>query len=329
MHEPVTRCSSGRGQTGSDPSISALVVTWHSRDDIDTCLHALSPQVDEVIVVDNHSSDGTAEWVRRHFPAAVVIANVENLGFAAAVNEGARVARGDYLLLLNPDTRVLAGAIRALADALAGDLSVAAAGGHLVDEAGRTQRGFTVRRFPSVSSLAADLLLLEELWPTNPWTRRYRALDLDYAQAQDVEQPAAACLMVRRTVFETLGGFDERFTPAWFEDVDFCRRLAAAGHRVRFVPDARVEHRGGSSLSHLPRRDFLDLWYRNMRHYVAKHHGRAAELVLRAAIAAGMMLRMFVSVGRGDMSGAQVFGRVLRSTFRAQRPHDTVGRIAL
>lgn len=294
--------------------VSALVVTWHSRLDISACLESVLTQVDEVVVVDNHSLDGTDAWIRDHFPSVLVIANSTNAGFAAAVNQAARASQGPLLLLLNPDTRLDAGAVAALATALEQEPSLGAVGGHLLDPHGHTQKGFTVRRFPTLGSIVADLLLLEEVWPGNPWTRHYRALDLDYGRAQDVEQPAAACLLVRRSVFERLGGFDEGFSPAWFEDVDFCRRLAHAGWRVGFVPDARVRHRGGSSLEHLPRPAFLEIWYRNMRRYVRRHHGRAAELALRGLIVAGMMLRVVVSAGRGDLGGARMFGRVLWST---------------
>ncbi len=296
------------------PTVSALIVAWHNRSDLDDCVSSALTQADTVVLVDNASADGTVEFVRARFPTVTLVANSVNLGFAAAVNQAARVATGDLLLLLNPDTRLLAGALAALTAALERDAGLAAVGGHLVDATESTQVGFTVRRFPTVGSLAADLLLLDEIWPSNPWTRRYRALDLDYTRAQDVDQPAAACLLVRRPVFEALGGLDPGFGPAWFEDVDFCRRLADAGWRLGFVPDARVVHRGGSSLGSLSRTAFLELWYRNMRRYVRRHHGGLAEMSLRGLIVAGMMLRMFASLGRGNLSGARVFGRVIRST---------------
>jgi GT2 family glycosyltransferase len=295
------------------PTVSVLVVAWHSRSDIFDCLSSAITQADNVVLVDNASADGTVEFVRARFPTVTTVGNASNVGFAAAVNQAARLATGDFLLLLNPDTQLRSGALAALTAALERDAGLAAVGGHLVDASDTTQVGFTVRRFPTIGSLAADLLLLDEIWPTNPWTRRYRALDLDYAHAQDVEQPAAACLLVRRSVFEALGGLDTGFGPAWFEDVDFCRRLTAAGWRIGFVPDARVVHRGGSSLGSLSRAAFLELWYRNMRRYVRRHHGRIAEMSLRGLIVAGMMLRVFASLCRGNLSGAKVFGRVIRS----------------
>lgn len=295
-------------------TVCVLVVSWHSRPDIDDCVSSAVAQADHVVLIDNASADGTVEFVRARYPTVTLVSNSVNLGFAAAVNQAASLAIGDLLLLLNPDARLRAGAVAALAAALERDSGLAAVGGHLLDARETTQVGFTVRRFPTIGSLAADLLLLEEIWPSNPWTRRYRAVDLDYTRAQDVEQPAAACLMVRRPIFEAMGGFDTGYGPAWFEDVDFCRRLADAGWRIGFVPDARVVHRGGSSLGSLSRTAFLELWYRNMRRYVRRHHGPLAEMSLRGLIVAGMMLRVVASLGRGNLSGAKVFGRVIRST---------------
>src|SRR6185437_7858278 len=154
--------------------------------------------------------------------------NTENQGFAAAVNQGVRAVDAEYLLLLNPDAKLLTG-IDALVDA---SRQFGLAAGKLVDAVGNPQRGFNLRRFPTTASLFFELAGLNRLWPSNPVNREYRCLDRDPDQGGPVEQPAGAFLMFRRDVWQRLNGFDEQFHPVWFEDVDFCRRAVDAGFQI-------------------------------------------------------------------------------------------------
>ena len=185
-----------------------------------------------------------------------------------------------------------------------------------MDEDGHPQAGFAVRRFPTVMTWACDLLLIDNLWPGNPARRSYVAADvpLDGATPIDVEQPAGACLMLSHAAMERVGGLDAGFHPAWFEDVDLCRRLRAAGFRVLYEPRARVPHAGGSSVPSLGRVRFERAWYRNMRRYAKKHHGATANLTLRGLICAGMLLRLAVSLARRDRTASQAWLAVLRDT---------------
>ncbi|MBI4875709.1 MAG: glycosyltransferase family 2 protein, partial [Acidobacteria bacterium] len=208
---------------------------------LESCLRA-SPA--EVLVIDNASADATLEEVRR-VPGVRCIANSANLGFAGAANQAVRATRAPLVLLLNPDAELL-GSLEALERACE-QPGIGAAAGLLAGEDGEPQRGFAVRRLPTATALVFECLGLNRLWPSNPVNRRYRCLDLDLALEQDVEQPPGAFLMFRREAWERLGGLDEGFYPVWFEDADFCRRLAGAGFRVRFVPSVRARHRGGHS----------------------------------------------------------------------------------
>ena len=276
------------------PGVSVLIVNWNGGALLSRCVTAACATGAEVVVVDNASTDGSANAAAAAAPAARLLREPQNRGFAGGVNLAARHASHEWLLLLNPDTRIDAAAVIALRGALEARPGAAAAGACLVDDSGVPQRGFAVRRFPTLASLATDLLLVDDLWPGNPARRRYLADDvpLDGVTPIEVDQPAAACLMVRREVFEALGGLDERFHPAWFEDVDFCRRVRAAGHRILFVPSARVAHAGGVSLRSLDASAFAVAWYRNMRRYVARHHGRVAAALVTILIALGMGLRV-------------------------------------
>src|SRR5262249_33018080 len=208
---------------------SAIVVAYNSAGSIEHCLAALKAQPEwERIVVDNASTDNSAERSRAVDPGAEVVANERNRGFAAAANQGAAMASGDILLFLNPDAISQPGALSEIAEALKSP-GAGAAGGVLLDADGQPDRGFSVRRFPTTLAMAAEILLLNRLWPGNPVNRCYRCLDLDYNKAQDVDQSAGACLAVRRDAWQSVGGFNEAFFPVWFEDVDLCLRLRQRG----------------------------------------------------------------------------------------------------
>jgi GT2 family glycosyltransferase len=269
-----------------------------------------------VVIVDNNSTDDTIQQVRTFGREAGVLTNTHNAGFAAAVNQGAKVAEGDFLVILNPDAIATAGALDKLAKAFESD-NVGAAGGLLVDDAGRPQKGFTVRRFPTVGSTLAEVVLLNRAWPANPWNVRYRCLDLDYGEAQEVDQPAGACLAVRREAWESLNGFDEAFFPVWFEDVDFCRRLRDQGWKIVYCPDAIFSHAGGHSVNRLAFRDRQSVWYKNLLRYFSKHHSRSEVLLLRAGILVGLLFRALLSSvgfrpsGTSRIEAVEAYGHVI------------------
>jgi GT2 family glycosyltransferase len=273
------------------PTVSVLIVSWQSGPLLLRCLRSLTDEGLDIVVCDNASTDGSPDLVAREHPHVRLLRQPRNLGFAGGVNAARAAAAAPRLLLLNPDTVAAPGAIARLAAVLDAHPAVAAVAGRLVGEDGRPQRDFNLRRLPTLASLAVDLLLLDHLWPGNPVSNRYYARDLDPDAPAEVEQPAAACLMVRAEVFDRLGGLDESFVPAWWEDVDFCRRLRDAGHRIRYEPSARFAHTGGASLAHLGRPAFTRAYERNLCRYVDKHHGRAAAVAVRTLVSARRLLR--------------------------------------
>lgn len=294
----------------ADPSISILIVNWNSGDLLARCLSTLDPHAHDIIVIDNASADGSGGRARERFPTVRVLLHPTNAGFAGGVNLGAGLARGDYLLLLNPDTEASPGAVERLGEFLKTHEQYGAAGGHLVGRDGRWQRGFNVRGFPTVASLAADLLLVDTLWPGNPATRRHLASHLDEQTAADVDQPAGACLMIRAHAFRALGGMDERFHPAWFEDVDLCRRLRHAGWSIAYVPDATFVHSGGTALETLGLGGFSRVWYQNMYRYMRKHHGSVNALAIRSLVIVGMLIRVVGASLSAKLDAARAYLRV-------------------
>jgi len=275
--------------------IGIVVVAYNSEREIGRCLDSLPPGV-ETVVVDNASRDGTRRQVASR-PSVRLIANPWNRGFAAGANQGIGALDCDLVLLLNPDVEL----VSAL-DGLASQFDVAdvaAAGGKLLGADGRAQAGFMVRRLPTPRTLVFESLGLNRLWPSNPVNRRYRCLDLDPDVEATVEQPAGAFLMIRRNVWRQLGGFDESFFPVWFEDVDFAKRAAMAGYRMRYSPQAVAKHSGGHSVGQLPRSTRELRWCGSLLEYTFKHFTRKGALVVSTSVAAGSILRAVLAPFRG------------------------------
>ena len=291
-------------------AVAAVIVTYNSADVINSCLEALRKMAPGVtpIVVDNASSDETVDRVRGG--GVRLIANTENRGFAAAVNQGVRTAsESDFILLLNPDVELLTAVDQLTESARRHGL----AAGRLVDQAGRTQTGFTLRRFPTPAALVCELFGINRLWPSNPVNRRYRCLDLDCDQPAIVEQPAGAFLMVRRDVWNKLCGFDEQFYPVWFEDVDFCRRAVDADYQIAYVPSVTARHEGGHSVGRIPEGRRATYWCVSLLRYGAKHFPPGAFRWICAAVAVSSIPRMVVGTIAGrTLSTVKIYLKIMQ-----------------
>lgn len=297
-------------------NVAAVIVTYNSRREIGRCLRSLAG-LEEIFVVDNASTDGTVEAVRAIRPDIRILANAENRGFAAAVNQGVRASRAQLIALLNPDVELTApldAACPLAQTALRPEVGLAA--GRLDDEKGEFQHGFSVRALPTAGMLAAEVLLLNRIWPGNPWNQRWRAAGFEPTRPQECEQPAGAFWMFRREVFESLGGLDEEFHPLWFEDVDYCRRVREAGFQVRYEPEPRAKHAGGHSLRSVSARARHNAWYRNLLRFSGKHYSRPAVLGLKVAVAAGLTMRgIFGMCGLGKREDGRACLQTIRSLF--------------
>ena len=284
-------------------AVAVVIVSYNSAKYLPACLDSLRGAGAEIIVVDNASADDSAAVARQH--GVRVIANSENRGLAAAANQGARASAAEFLLFLNPDTVLLDG-FADLLRALVQEPQAGAVAGLLLDDSGQPQVGFNVRRLPSFVTLACEVLLLNRLWPRNPVNRRYRCLDLPLDRPGEIEQPAGACLLVRRRALEQVGYWDEHFYPLWFEDVDLCVKLRRAGFRIRFCPTCRWRHQGGHSLASISFARKQLFWYRNLLYYVHKHMGFAAALAMRLLVCAGAAARLMAAlVLPGAVAGEQ------------------------
>jgi len=287
-----------------------VIVTYNSDEEIKACLAACRSQAKTVVVVDNASRDGSAKFA--------TIANPTNLGFAAAVNQGFRITQEPLVLVLNPDCRI-EGSLAGMT-ALFDDPQIGAAGGLLLHPDGSPQTGFTIRRFPTLANQIFEMAGLNRVCASNPLNRGYRALDLDLSQEQDVDQPAGAFLMIRRSAWEQLGGFDEKFYPVWFEDVDFCYRLRQAGWRIRYTPLARATHIGGHSVNKLSWRCKQMHWYDSLLKYAKKHWGgRGERRVALALLLVAIPRGVFGTLSRFSSEPLIVYGKIAGRAWRVLR----------
>jgi GT2 family glycosyltransferase len=300
----------------SVPRVLVAIVSWNSAAHVAAAVKSVPTGV-PVVVVDNASGDRSAETARA--AGARVVPAASNLGFGPACNLAAKEGGpSETILFLNPDAALVDGgaALAALLAALDADPAVVAAAPRLT---GDGQEEFQLRRLPRLGAILREALLVDRLFPSNAGFRRDRYLDRPRDTAFDVEQPAAAALLVRRAAFEAAGGFDPAFTPAWFEDVDLCAKLLEHGGRIRYVPSARAAHVGGVAMDALSWRDFRPVYVRNQFRYLARHTTAPVRAAAWAATVLGAALRLalapVVRAGhpRPDVAAAQF--RVLRGLF--------------
>ena len=222
-----------------------IIVSWNVRGALKECLQSIKKNAPAatVVVVDNASSDGTVEMLKREFPDVRCVFNIANVGFARACNQGAKLCVGDLILFLNPDAVLCPGSIETFESFFALQPYVGIAGPKIINDDGTIQP--SVRRFPVLRAYLWELLKLERVLPS-PFVRRNQYAAFRYDTLRSVDQVMGAALAIRRTLFEELRGFDERFF-IWFEEVDLCYRAKALGWLIFFVPNARIIHQRAAS----------------------------------------------------------------------------------
>lgn len=261
------------------PRLTGVVVHWRALEDLRELIAAWPDEADyELLVVDNSGEAGESFESGR----ARLLRPGRNLGFAGGVNLGLEQASAPWILLLNPDARPEPGALTELVRATQVEPRAAGFAPRLLGADGQPQFGWQLRPLPRL-----DQLLRQAFFFPGP-----RGPRREPAAGVAVEQPAAAALLLSRDVLRALGGFDEAFFPAWFEDVDFARRLRAIGGTLLYWPSAVVSHQLGGSVGVLGYRGFLLAYGRNLHRYVAKHHGAVAAGSLRILMPLGALLRL-------------------------------------
>lgn len=291
-------------QSVLQPTVSVVIVTHRCRDDARECLLSLYRATTEigleVVVLDNASNDGTVEMIRSEFPGVRLIALEENIGFAAGVNRATEEARGEYLLLLNPDTVVHPGTVERIVAFARAHPEHGIYGGRTLDPDGRVNPGSCWAR-PTLWSLFCFATMLTTLFKGSrlfdpeslgPWQRD---------SVREVDIVTGCLLLSSRRVWDQLGGFDTRFF-MYGEDADLGLRAAALGYRPAITPDAVITHEVGVSSN--TRADKFVLVYQSKAELVRKHFGPVSRPLGLALLWLGVGVRALLARIRPRGTGA-------------------------
>lgn len=286
------------------PKVSVIVVSYNAAGELESCLRSLAalpevrrdPDFAQVIVSDNGSADDSVARARRVFPAADIIENRANLGFAKGCNAGARHATAPLLFFFNPDATAHPGLLENAVVYFEKHPDVAMAGAKLLNEDG------SVAESCGEFDTWWQAFLRSSAWGEMPWFRKqsngYALRQWDYSTERDVDLVVGAAMFIRADVFKEQGGFDERFF-LYHEEIDFAHRLRDAGERVVYLPQCVVTHlseQGGSAKT-WGKSGVLAWRQRSRRLYWVKRHGALWYYSLSAALAGRYLLYVAVVAG--------------------------------
>lgn len=319
--------------------LSVVILSWNVRDLLRQCLqsvvcdlrlntdHDSEPQVPhrlttEVIVVDNASSDGSAEMVRTEFPLARLISNKTNRGYTGGNNDGIAAASGRYVMILNPDAQVMGDALETMVAYADAHPDIGVLGPQLLGSDGNAQ--LSRRRFPTLMTALFESTWLQPLAPRGV-LRHYYVLDRADDDTQEVDWLVGACLLVRREAIQQVGGLDEGFF-MYSEELDWCRRIRQAGWKVVYLPEALVIHHMGKSSDQIEAQRHIYFQTSKVR-YFRKHHGVLAASVVRIALLMLYAWQLMLEAVKGALGHkrelrrerVRAYWQVLRSGLRPDR----------
>jgi len=272
--------------------LSIIIVTWNSDKEIEPCLNSIIKYNKnipvEIIIVDNASKDNTVNILKNYsvqIDFIKLILNEDNKGFTEGNNQGIKIASGEFVLLLNPDTKVTENSLIKLIESLATSGTMGAIAPQLLNEDLTIQP--SVRTFPRYWDMFCELTLLSKIFPRSRIFARWKMNYFNHNELDEVEQPMAAALMIRKNVLDKVNGFDERYK-MFFNDVDLCKSIVDAGYKIYFYPDSKVFHIKGASI-YKDRKNMLKVWNQDCITYFKKHYN---NIFLNPLLSLGLKLSL-------------------------------------
>lgn len=282
--------------------VSIVIVNWNTRDILRNCLRSIYEQAGEVnfevVVIDNGSTDGSVQMVKNDFQQVILIENSRNRGFAAANNQGMKISRGRYVLLLNSDTLVLEQAVAKMVYFADKHPEAAVFGCRILNPDRTLQR--TCFMFPSIINLLLSSTYLYKLFPRNRFFGRERMTWWDRQDMKEVDVVTGCFMLVRRKAIEQVGMMDEQFF-MYGEETDWCYQFHKAGWKVMFTPEAEIIHLGGVSSGQVKLEMLLQLWG-SILLFFKKNEGRPAHTAACFLVAVFFLLRVPYWLGRAIFS---------------------------
>ncbi len=266
-------------------SVSIIIVSYNSEKEIIDCINSLLPQLNdidgEILVIDNDSIDNTISLIKEiENKSITIIQNSENLGYTIANNQGIKEAKGEYLLLLNPDTIVPNGVINNLLNEIKNNDAIGAIAPQLRFPDGRIQK--SCRRFPRRRDILYESIGLSKLFKNSKEFNYWKMGDFDHKITCLVDQPAGAALLIPKKIIEEIGLLDEKF-PMFFSDVDLCKRIWNAGYNVQYNTNSFITHEGGASV-YRKRIKMILSSHLSFWKYFNKHNTKIFEYVLNVLV---------------------------------------------
>ncbi len=287
--------------TAASAYVSVIIVNWKTPKLLADCLDSLKGDSQfgrmEIIVVDNNSGDDSVPMLKLHYPQVKLIENSDNKGFSKAVNQAIPHCRGEYLLLLNPDAKVVGDAVSAMARYLDQNPDVGACGPKVLNADGTLQLACR-RAFPTPAASFYRLTYLSHFFPKNPALAKYNMTFADPDQLLEVDALSGSCMMIRNQVVKKIGLLDEDIF-MFGEDIDWCWRVKEAGFKVMYVPEAVVYHIHGASSRKRPVGTTINL-HKGMevfyRKHLAQRYWAPFNLLVYAAIWSRAILFILINV---------------------------------
>ena len=280
----------------SQTDISIIIITWNSGKWIKICLDLIQATAGdlkiETIVVDNFSKDKTLKILKAYNSQIKLIQNSSNLGYAKGCNQGLKIAQGNYILLLNPDTEITENSLKKMRDFMEKNPEAGALGPQLLDFEGQIQP--SCRRFPDYKLLLWELSGLSRLCPKSKIYGAWKMGDFDFKSTREVEQPMGSALLIRKKVIDQIGFMDESFF-LFYNDVDFCYRIKQAGWKIYFYPEAKIFHSKGASTGQVKvKKIILSHWGHFL--YLKKYHGSGLKAILLLPFGLGLYISSLMRI---------------------------------
>ncbi len=227
--------------------LTIIIVSYNSLDYLKECLDSIFSNPPgsryEIVIVDNASIDGTSGFIENNYPTVALISNNKNIGFAAANNKAIKSTRSGYILLINSDCEVKGDALDRLVKFIDADPEIGIAGPKIINSDGSIQP--SCRNFPSFFGAAAHTLLTN-IYPDNPFSKKYKLIDVSRDKPFKVDWVSGSCMIIRRSALVDTGPLDENYF-MYVEDLDICYRMWQANWKVYYMPDSEILHHTGGS----------------------------------------------------------------------------------
>lgn len=288
--------------------ISIIIVNWNTKKLLENCLSSIFKFTKdlnfEVIVVDNGSSDGSQDQTRKEFPQVKLVSNKENLGFTKANNQGLKIAKGNYCLLLNSDTYLIENSFLKLVERARELKNLGAIGPLLLNENKTIQQ--SVGFFPHLPQVFWWMSFVDDL-PGGAILKPYHVdHDSFYNKEQETDWVTAAAILIPREIIQKIGSLDEKIF-MYGEEVEWCYRIKKAGFKVYFSPITKIIHIGRGSSKKIPAAALVGE-YKSIIYFYKKHKNRYSLQIVRPLLKIGALTRIFIfgALGRKELAKSYV-----------------------